>query len=155
MTKTVFEPDGVRPVYCRNCLSKKREEKRQEIELRKQAKEIERKKLVEANFTEPTNQSELPTMSLNDLTKVKPVDFRGRVIKKHFESSEANEVRSSKVSEAKLNEPSEAPSPEKTLINKEKTPITKPETETKKNNPSYLPAIEKDLPEGEEIDIFS
>lgn len=155
ITKTVFEPDGVRPVYCRDCLSKKREEKRQEIELRKQAKEIERKKLIEANFTEPANQSELPTISLNDLTKVKPVDFRGRVIKKHFESSEANEVRSSKVSEAKLNEPSEAPSPEKTFINKEKTPITKPETETKKNNPSYLPAIEKDLPEGEEIDIFS
>jgi len=152
MTKTVFEPDGVRPVYCRNCLSKKREEKRQEIELRKQAKEIERKKLVEANFTEPTNQSELPTMSLNDLTKVKPVDFRGRVIKKHFESSEA---RSSEVSEVRSNEPSEALSLEKTFINKEKAPITKPEIETKKNIPSYLPAIEKDLPEGEEIDIFS
>src|SRR5680860_16378 len=46
-TKIAFIPDGIRPVYCKDCLSKKKEEKRLELEARQQAKEIERKGLVE------------------------------------------------------------------------------------------------------------
>jgi len=127
-TKIVFLPDGVRPVYCRDCLSLKREEKKIETELRKQAKEIERKKLIETSFQDETGQAKAPVMSLSDLAKAKPVDFRGRIIKSQFEQNQ---------------------------ISDSKTPaLNKPKVEIKKNNTTYLAESEKDLPEGEEIDIF-
>jgi CxxC-x17-CxxC domain-containing protein len=78
-TKIAFIPDGIRPVYCKDCLSKKKEEKRLELESRKQAKEIERKGLVELK-DEPIVQPET-TFSLGDLNKLAPIDFKGRVIK--------------------------------------------------------------------------
>jgi CxxC-x17-CxxC domain-containing protein len=78
-TKIAFIPDGVRPVYCKDCLSKKKEEKRLDLESRKQAKEIERKGLVEVR-DEPVVQPET-TLSLGDLNKLAPVDFKGRTIK--------------------------------------------------------------------------
>lgn len=78
MTTTVFIPDGIRPVYCKECLSRKKEEKRLEVEKRKIEKEIEKKRLKE----ETVLVNETPTLSLADLAKAKPVDFRGREIKK-------------------------------------------------------------------------
>ncbi len=80
-TKTIFVPDGVRPVYCRDCLSKKKEEKRVETEMRKQAKEIERKRLVEITAEETMAKNSTPALSLADLNNLAPVDFRGRAIK--------------------------------------------------------------------------
>jgi len=44
-TKVSFEPDGLRPVFCKDCLSAVREEKRQEIEERKYAKQRELQRL--------------------------------------------------------------------------------------------------------------
>ncbi|MFZ4632421.1 MAG: CxxC-x17-CxxC domain-containing protein [Patescibacteria group bacterium] len=76
-TTTIFMPDGVRPVYCKDCLSKKKEEKRVDLEKRQVAKEIERKHLEETSVL----VSKAPAMSLSDLSKIKPVDFRGREIK--------------------------------------------------------------------------
>jgi len=76
-TMTVFVPDGVRPVYCKECLSKKKEEKRLEVEKRQIAKEIERKHLEEETVLIDTT----PSMSLADLSHAKPVDFRGRELK--------------------------------------------------------------------------
>ena len=78
-TKIAFIPDGIRPVYCKDCLSKKKEEKRLDVEARKQAKEIERKGLVEVK-DEPVTAPE-HTLSLGDLNKMSPVDFKGRTIK--------------------------------------------------------------------------
>lgn len=78
-TKTVFVPDGVRPVYCRACLSKKKEEKRQEVEMRKKAKEIEKKNLIEMKEDEVVAAE--PVLSLADLEKVRPIDFKGRTLK--------------------------------------------------------------------------
>jgi len=75
-TTTAFIPDGVRPVFCKDCLSKKKEEKRLELEQRKTAKEAERRKFEEETLAEPT-----PSLSLDDLKKIAPVDFRGREIK--------------------------------------------------------------------------
>jgi CxxC-x17-CxxC domain-containing protein len=75
-TTTIFIPDGIRPVYCKDCLSKKKEEKRLEIEQRQTAKEVERRKFEEETAVEPT-----PALSLEDLKKMAPVDFRGRTIK--------------------------------------------------------------------------
>lgn len=76
-TTTIFEPDGVRPVYCRDCLSKKKEEKRQELAQRQLAKTEERRRVDEAE-AKPEN---VPTLSLNDLKNVTLRDFRGREIK--------------------------------------------------------------------------
>ncbi|MFA5886736.1 MAG: CxxC-x17-CxxC domain-containing protein [Patescibacteria group bacterium] len=75
-TSTIFKPDGVRPVYCRECLSQKKEEKRLELEKRHLAKEVERQSLTNFNKVTPT-----PSLSLNDLKSLTPRDFRGREIK--------------------------------------------------------------------------
>lgn len=77
ITMTVFVPDGIRPVYCKECLSRKKEEKKLELEKRKIAKEIENKHLEE----ETVLINNTPALSLADLAKVNPVDFRGREIK--------------------------------------------------------------------------
>ena len=45
LTKISFKPDGVRPVYCKDCLSLVRREKKAEIELRRKAKKEELEKL--------------------------------------------------------------------------------------------------------------
>ncbi len=79
-TKTPFAPDGIRPVYCKDCLSKKKEEKRLDTESRKQAKAIENKKLIEVIDTPVSSEPET-TLSLGDLNKIAPVDFRGRTMK--------------------------------------------------------------------------
>ncbi|MFA4999932.1 MAG: type IV secretion system DNA-binding domain-containing protein [Patescibacteria group bacterium] len=76
-TTTVFEPDGVRPVYCRECLSKKKEEKRLELETRRLAKEEEKKRLERVVPKIPDG----PALSLSALKQAAPVDFRGRPIK--------------------------------------------------------------------------
>jgi len=78
-TKVNFIPDGIRPIYCKDCLSKKKEEKRLDLESRKQAKEIERKGLVEIK-DEPLAEPE-KVLSLGDLNNLTPVDFKGRAIK--------------------------------------------------------------------------
>lgn len=75
-TSTIFKPDGIRPVYCRECLSKKKEEKNLDLEQRRLAKEAERLSLT--NFTKPTIS---PSLSLSDLNTLKPRDFRGREIR--------------------------------------------------------------------------
>ncbi|MDP3837112.1 MAG: type IV secretion system DNA-binding domain-containing protein [bacterium] len=64
-TTTVFVPDGVRPVFCKECLAMKRQEKNVEVEERKQAKSEELAKMP-------------PALSLSDLHRAQPVDFKGR-----------------------------------------------------------------------------
>ncbi len=80
-TTTNFMPDGVRPVYCKECLSKKKEEKRVEVEERKIAKEIEKKQFIPVDESISQTLSEEIELSLNDLMKTHPVDFRGKEIK--------------------------------------------------------------------------
>ncbi len=77
-----FKPDGIRPVYCKDCLSQKREEKRLEIEKRKVAKEEEKKQLKQI----------VPTISLSSLKKAKPINFRGRTINTEDPAKRVNEV---------------------------------------------------------------
>ncbi len=66
-TSTVFIPDGIRPVFCKDCLAAKRQEKKTEIEIRKQAKAEEIQKFAAG-----------PSISLSNLNQAQPVDFRGR-----------------------------------------------------------------------------
>ncbi len=88
-----FIPDGVRPIFCRSCLSKKKEAKRQELELRKQAKEIEKKSLIEYT-PQKASQVEIstPSLSLSALKQAKPIDFKGREIKTNHHSQAEDQV---------------------------------------------------------------
>src|SRR5680860_322860 len=82
-TRTPFKPDGVRPVFCKDCLSLKKEEKRLEAEIRKKNKELENKAYSQAETKNSNKKDESEsenTISLSDLGQKKPVDFRGRVI---------------------------------------------------------------------------
>lgn len=63
-----FMPDGIRPVFCKECLAQAREKKRNEIETRKKAK------------TEEINKIKQEELSLDEVIKKQPVDFRGREI---------------------------------------------------------------------------
>ncbi|MEI6529472.1 MAG: type IV secretion system DNA-binding domain-containing protein [Candidatus Falkowbacteria bacterium] len=100
-TTITFVPDGVRPIYCKNCLSKRKEEKRLEVEKRHLAKEIEKKHLEE----ETVLVDEAPSMSFADLIKAKPVDFRGREIKTdHRTNNSDNQSGAAKQSEHELTE---------------------------------------------------
>ncbi|MDA3802388.1 MAG: type IV secretion system DNA-binding domain-containing protein [Patescibacteria group bacterium] len=116
-TRTVFKPDGVRPVYCKECLSLKREEKQKEEEMRKlqKIKEVEKasrkksekqegNKSSENNYKkefenkrneskENDNKENQSTLSLNDLKSVSPVDFKGREIKQKKEVKVEKEIK--------------------------------------------------------------
>jgi len=80
-TTTVFKPDGIRPVYCKDCLAKKKEEKRLELENRRQAKSEERRRLADSERDEELPATNEPTISLEDLKNIFPVDFKGKIIK--------------------------------------------------------------------------
>ncbi len=73
-TSTIFEPDGVRPVYCRECLTKKKEEKKKELSSRLAAKEEEKRRLL-------ADDTPVKSLSLSDLNNLAPRDFRGRELK--------------------------------------------------------------------------
>lgn len=70
-TTTVFVPDGIRPVFCKDCLSLKRQERKREEDNRRQAKAEELQALK--NIPNPS-----PSLSLSSLRQARPVDFRGR-----------------------------------------------------------------------------
>ncbi|MCD4761919.1 type IV secretion system DNA-binding domain-containing protein [bacterium] len=74
-TKTSFKPDSVRPVYCKECLSLVRKEKKAEVENRRLAKEQELEKLAEEESTAGEE------IGLADALKSRPVDFQGKTIK--------------------------------------------------------------------------
>ena len=65
-TKVSFKPDGVRPVYCKECLSILREEKAREASERKKMKQAEL-----AHYESPTEKP-IPTISLRDIPRSAP-----------------------------------------------------------------------------------
>jgi CxxC-x17-CxxC domain-containing protein len=82
-----FEPDGVRPVFCRQCLAKSKEERKQQFESRKnaKAKELANLNQTEKPIVKPIEKQEERSMttsefSLADLSKTAPVDFKGKKI---------------------------------------------------------------------------
>ncbi|MFH1413068.1 MAG: CxxC-x17-CxxC domain-containing protein [bacterium] len=72
-TTVPFKPDGVRPVFCKQCLAKNKEDRDRSINMRKHEKQAELSKLEQEENVEP----EEPGISLSDLNKKKPVNFRG------------------------------------------------------------------------------
>jgi len=86
-TKISFKPDGVRPVYCKECLSILKQEKKNEFESRKKAKQTELEKV---------SKLEESSISLNDAVKMKPVEFtkkenKPRIIKDSSNSGDIKE----------------------------------------------------------------
>jgi CxxC-x17-CxxC domain-containing protein len=81
-TTLAFVPDGIRPVYCRDCLALVRAERKQEFERRKALKEEEMRRLrpvpprSEPGLSEPAASAK--EISLSDALARPPVDFRGR-----------------------------------------------------------------------------
>ncbi len=65
-TKLSFKPDGVRPVFCKDCLSVSREEKKQEFENRKKAKEKELKNISIKPFVAKSESRRGPTEQKNE-----------------------------------------------------------------------------------------
>jgi len=147
-TYTVFIPDGVRPVYCRACLSAKKEEKRLEAEMRRQAKEIERKQLVELSPNDQEVGVESASLSLADLTKLNPVDFKGRSIK-----SSAHQNGHDNVQKLSTAQPGKASlnNQDGTFRNSQDSKIAA----INQNHTDNTSFSEQDLPEGEDIDIFA
>lgn len=86
-TQVNFVPDGIRPVYCKDCLNKIKEEKR--LEVNKKEKVSEKK--------------DVSSLSLNDLKSTRPVDFKGRAIKRTDPSKRVEEVFS-QIEEKELKE---------------------------------------------------
>jgi CxxC-x17-CxxC domain-containing protein len=67
-TKTSFEPDGIRPIYCKDCLSIIRKQKNDEIE--------ERKKIKQAELQRLEQEETIPeSISLKKATEQKIINF--------------------------------------------------------------------------------
>ena len=80
-TQTSFQPDGVRPVYCKECLLLTREEKRKEAEWRKKEKEQEIKNIEKKTETRMVKKQPEPSVSpisLADAIKMQPVNFKSK-----------------------------------------------------------------------------
>ncbi len=75
-TKISFQPDGVRPVFCKECLSNLKKEKRDEIERRRWAKKEELIKQQAGNDGDNNNQ--VDAISLDKALKMEPVEFRNK-----------------------------------------------------------------------------
>jgi len=67
-TKVAFKPDGIRPVYCKECLAILREEKAREVAERKNLKKAELSNLRVAQFKAPAPEQK-QTISLHDLPR--------------------------------------------------------------------------------------
>lgn len=83
-----FKPDGLRPVYCKDCLLKKRQEKNNQKSKENKISSVKNKVVNSSN-----SQEKEAKISLSDLSKIKPVDFRGRVIKNNKTNNEEREIR--------------------------------------------------------------
>ncbi len=93
-TRTSFQPDGIRPVYCPDCLKLVRQEKQAEKEERKKAKQkeleklggsgqdsegVNEKKQDEKNNSSGRERQETESsgeVELSSLNKIKPINFK-------------------------------------------------------------------------------
>jgi len=59
-TRITFEPDGIRPVFCKECLVKSKEDRKKQMDSRRQAKERELANLATKTSTAPTQSNPAP-----------------------------------------------------------------------------------------------
>ena len=89
-TQVYFVPDGIRPIFCKDCLSLAKREKKQELEGRLEAKKRELTGLtaklgpeINKDFSSVKNQ---PAISLGQAIKSGPVNFQGKKIEPSSDS---------------------------------------------------------------------
>jgi len=108
-TKTPFEPDGIRPIYCKDCLSIAKKEKSEELQkrLEQKKKELENLNLDKINnkqtkenqplrkqdLQSPKKQTSQPeekinSLSLKDAVNMKPVKFKNNNVKTSSQNKE-------------------------------------------------------------------
>ena len=100
-TETSFTPDGIRPVYCKECLSKTRQEKREDIENRKRAKGEELKRLEESEKQE--------AISLKQAASMRPVTFKNTLRGRGRKDLEP--LKSNRFDKNKTTNPNRKPNP--------------------------------------------
>ena len=103
-TKVSFIPDGVRPVFCKDCLSLSRNEKRKELEDRKR---IKKQEIEELNREENAPKSQTKELSFNELADKQPVDFKGREFKKEIRGNDSEKNNKSSNNEGNLKDGAE------------------------------------------------
>jgi|AntRauTorckE6833_2_1112554.scaffolds.fasta_scaffold00115_15 CxxC-x17-CxxC domain-containing protein len=173
-TKTPFKPDGIRPVYCKDCLGALKEEKNKSASDRKKEKEKELKSIDEDVFKKAFNNNlnnlkkknasvkgdhaqegkeekkeEEPKtggLSLKDLNKKTVVDFKGRVKKVKAEKRDNKDYKQNSDREDNNKEYKEENIKEEN---------TNREDNSRENNNKDIKNIkgEGDLREGEEINF--
>jgi len=91
-TKVSFLPDGIRPIFCKECLVLARKERRREIEARIEAKreELNKLRLEEHEKLKAAKENMSNEVSLDQALKQGPVDFRGKKINNHSEKNYVN-----------------------------------------------------------------
>lgn len=94
-TQVSFQPDGIRPIFCKDCLSAAKQEKKRELDARLEAKKRELASLESRPAVRtPAVAASAPALSLNQAIKSGPVDFAGKKINykptanKKFDSAE-------------------------------------------------------------------
>jgi CxxC-x17-CxxC domain-containing protein len=174
-TKISFQPDGVRPVYCKDCLEKIKKQKEDGVANRKLAKEREVLQLktqpeIIKKVEDPAPvPAPVKTLSLNDLSNLAPVDFKGRNMKKPEPLPEKEEDEKEEDGEEEKEYKKEAVVSEKKPEVKATAPVVVPVKPTiaqmianlEKSDPSASLGIsdpvdsnnEKELKEGEEVNL--
>jgi CxxC-x17-CxxC domain-containing protein len=128
-TKISFPPDGIRPVFCKDCLVQIKKEKNEETEARKRKKQEELQRLEERDNgrrEEPEKRLKLAGLedgswqeiTLSDLKNIAPIKF-GQLKKNNSSSGEENrpgseksgspDMRSGQLSDGGTNNISERP----------------------------------------------
>jgi len=83
-TQVSFVPDGIRPIFCKDCLSLAKKEKKREIESRLEAKKKELSGLsakINSEVSEDFSGAKVaPAVSLGQAIKEGPVNFQGKKI---------------------------------------------------------------------------
>jgi CxxC-x17-CxxC domain-containing protein len=166
-TKTPFEPDGVRPVYCKDCLSELREEKSEEIVKRKEEKKDELKKIDK----KPTSDFQKKTASTDSTSIKKPKSSSHTIANTPKNNPKKNVPKSNPVPPGKneevatisLNELATAKpvgfkATKKKLTNKKNSNTstakkTIPKNQDKPSAPIAATTKEIELEEGNEIDF--
>lgn len=93
-TQVSFVPDGIRPIFCKDCLSLAKKEKKQEIEVRLEAKKKELagisggfKPEDRENFSSAKSTA---AISLDQAIKSGPVNFQGKKIEPKHDNSKTS-----------------------------------------------------------------
>ncbi len=86
-TRVPFKPDGVRPVFCKDCLMILRQENEQSQQERKKIKQWEVEQLNhKPSYSASFNKPDVKPLSLRDISHEAPRDFKGRPLSPHVPS---------------------------------------------------------------------